>query len=99
MKVNIQAVNFNVDRKLVDFINDRLAKVGKYYDKVISVDVFLKLENTNEKENKSTEMKLLVPGDELIVKKTCKTFEEGVDVGGDALERLVVKHKEKVKAH
>jgi putative sigma-54 modulation protein len=29
----------------VDFINDRLAKVGKYYDKVISVDVFLKLFN------------------------------------------------------
>ena len=27
MKVNVQAVNFNVDRKLVDFINTRLEKL------------------------------------------------------------------------
>ncbi|MCA4791776.1 ribosome-associated translation inhibitor RaiA [Myroides odoratimimus] len=99
MKVNIQAINFNVDRKLVDFANERLLKIEKYYDKIVSVDVFFKLENTNEKENKITEIKVLVPGDEMIVKKTCKTFEEGVDAGADALERLVVKHKEKIKAH
>ncbi|AJA67886.1 ribosome-associated translation inhibitor RaiA [Myroides odoratimimus] len=99
MKVNIQAINFNVDRKLVDFANERLSKIEKYYDKIVSVDVFFKLENTNEKENKITEIKVLVPGDEMIVKKTCKTFEEGVDAGADALERLVVKHKEKIKAH
>ncbi|ALU25168.1 MULTISPECIES: ribosome hibernation-promoting factor, HPF/YfiA family [Myroides] len=99
MKVNIQAINFNVDRKLVDFANERLSKIEKYYDKIVSVDVFFKLENTNEKENKITEIKVLVPGDEMIVKKTCKTFEEGLDAGADALERLVVKHKEKIKAH
>ncbi|KZE80733.1 ribosome-associated translation inhibitor RaiA [Myroides marinus] len=99
MKVNIQAINFNVDRKLVDFANERLAKIEKFYDKIVSVDVFFKLENTTDKENKITELKLLVPGDEMIVKKTCKTFEEGVDAGADALERLLVKHKEKMKAH
>ncbi|MEC4116146.1 ribosome-associated translation inhibitor RaiA [Myroides phaeus] len=99
MKVNIQAINFNVDRKLVDFVNERLSKLEKFYDKVISVDVFLKLENTNEKENKVAEMKLLVPGDEMVVKKTCKSFEESVDAGTDALERLVVRFKEKTKSH
>ncbi len=99
MKVNIQAVNFNVDRKLVDFINERLGKINKFYDKVISVDVFLKLENTNEKENKVVEMKVLVPGDDIVVKKICKTFEEGVDIGADALERQVLKHKEKQNAY
>ena len=99
MKVNIQAVNFNVDRKLVDFINERLAKIEKFYDKVISIDVFLKLENNNEKENKTVELKLLVPGDEMVVKKTAKTFEESLDVGADALERIVVKHKDKQKSY
>lgn len=99
MKVNIQAVNFNVDRKLVDFIDERVGKINKFYDKIISVDVFLKVENTADKENKITEIKLLVPGDEMIVKKTCKTFEEGVDVATDAIERLLVKFKEKMKIH
>ena len=99
MKVNIQAVNFNVDRKLVDFVNERLGKIEKFYDKVISIDVFLKLENSNEKENKTVELKLLVPGDEMVVKKTTKTFEESLDVGADALERIIVKYKDKQKSY
>ncbi|WP_430615116.1 ribosome hibernation-promoting factor, HPF/YfiA family [Flavobacterium sp. JP2137] len=99
MKVNIQAVNFNVDRKLVDFINERLSKLEKYYDKIVAFDVFLKLDNSNEKENKCVDVKILVPGDEMIVKKTAKTFEEAVDLCGDSLERLLLKRKERIKSH
>ena len=40
MKVNVNAVNFSVDRKLVVFIQERLTKLEKYYDKVVSADVF-----------------------------------------------------------
>ena len=32
MKVSVHAVNFTVDRKLVDFIQERLSKLEKYYD-------------------------------------------------------------------
>lgn len=99
MKVNIQATNFNVDRKLVDFINERLSKVAKFYDKVIAIEVFLKLENNNERENKTAEIKMLVPLDELVVKKTSKSFEESTDLGADAIERLLMKYKEKMKAY
>ena len=69
MKVNVHAVNFNIDRKLVDFIDERMTKLEKYYDKVISSDAFLKVENISEKENKTIELKVLVPGDDFIVKK------------------------------
>lgn len=99
MKVNIQAVNFNVDRKLVDFINERLEKLHKYYDKIVGIDVSLHTENTSDKENKSVDILVKIPGDDLIVKKTAKTFEEAADLGADALERLLVKRKEKIKAH
>lgn len=52
MNVNIQSVNFTVDQKLVDFIQKRLDKLENYYDRVVSADVYLKVENTSEKENK-----------------------------------------------
>jgi hypothetical protein len=45
MKVSVHAVNFTVDKKLVDFVQDRMDKLEKYYDKVVSADVFLKVEN------------------------------------------------------
>lgn len=99
MKVNIQAVNFNVDRKLVDFVNKKTEKLEKFYDKIVGVDVFLKVENTSEKENKTADVLVKIPGDDLVVKKTCKTFEESVDSAADALERLLVKRKEKTKSY
>ncbi len=99
MKVNVHAVNFNVDRKLVDHIEERMNKLEKYYDKIVSSDVFLKVEQTSEKENKIVEVKIIVPGDEFIVKKQCKSFEEGIELASEALERLLLKRKEKLRAH
>ena len=69
MKVNVNAVNFAADRKLVDFVQLRMDKLDKYYDKIVSSDVFFKVENTSDKENKIVEVKIHVPGDELLVKK------------------------------
>ena len=99
MKVNVQAVNFNVDKKLVVYINERLSRLEKYYDKVVTSDVFLKVEKTSEKENKIVEVKIHVPGDDFIVKKQCKTFEEAIELASESLARLLVKRKEKVRAH
>ncbi len=99
MKVNVHAVNFNVDRKLVDFVQDRMNKLEKYYDKVVASDVYLKLDNTSDKENKIVEIKIHVPGDDFLVKKQCKTFEEAVEQASESLERLLVKRKEKIRTH
>ncbi len=99
MKVNLNAVNFTIDRKLVDFIQERMDKLEKYYDKIVSSDVFLKVEKTSDKENKIVEVKLHVPGDDFVVKKQCKTFEEAVELSAESLERSLIKRKEKINAH
>jgi putative sigma-54 modulation protein len=84
MKVDVHAVNFTVDRKLVDFIQERMGKLEKYYDRVVSSDVFLKVERTSDKENKVVEIKINVPGDDFLVKKQCKTFEEAVELSAES---------------
>ena len=99
MKVNGHAVNFTVDGKLLDFIQERMDKLEKYYDKVVSSDVFLKVEKTSEKENKIVEVKMNVPGDDFMVKKQCKTFEEALEQSAESLERLMQKRKEKLNSH
>lgn len=99
MKVNVHAVNFTVDRKLVDFIQVKMDKLEKYYDRIVVADVYLKVDNVSEKENKIAEIKLHVPGDDFLVEKQCKTFEEAVDQSVESLERLLVKRKEKLRAH
>ena len=99
MKVDVNAVNFTVDAKLVAFIQDRMDKLEKFYDRIVSADVFLRVENTSEKENKVVEFIMHVPGDDIIVKKQCKTFEEATDQCADTVERLLLKRKEKEKPY
>lgn len=99
MKVNTQSVNFTADKKLIDFIQRRMDKLDLFYDKVIQSDVYLKVENTSDKENKIFEARVNVPGDSFVVKKQCKTFEEGVDMAVSSLERQLKRRKEKLRSH
>jgi len=99
MKVNVHAVNFTVDRKLVGYVQGRLDKLEKYYDRVVCSDVFFKVSNTTDKENKIAEIKVSVPGDEFVVKKQCKSFEQAVELAADSMERLLMKRKQKIRMH
>ena len=99
MKVIIQSVNFNMDKDLILFIEDKLGVLEKYYDRIIGADVFLKVQQTSDKENKNIEIRLKVPGDDLIVKKNSKTFEEGIKLSIDAFKRNLKKLKEKQRNH
>ena len=99
MNVNTQSINFVADVKLKDFIQKRFEKLNLYYDKIIQADIFLKVENTSDKENKIFEAKLSVPGDTFVVKKHSKSFEEGADLVTTSLMRRLKKRKEKLRSH
>jgi len=99
MKMNLQSVNFNADQKLIDFTQKKLDKLENYFDKIIYADVFFKVENTSDKDNKITEILLSIPGGELMVKKTCNKFEACVDECVSSLQRQLIKKKEKMSTH
>ena len=95
MKVNVQAVNFNVKENLTDYLEKKFEKINQMYDKIVCTNVFFKLENSSEKNNKSIEVILEVPGDDIVVKKTGQSFEECIDLSVDTIKKLIVKKKEK----
>ena len=43
------------------------------------------------------EIKMNIPGNELMIKKETKTFEEGISIGVDSLKRQLKKSKEKLR--
>lgn len=95
MKINVQSVNFTADKDLVVFVNKKVESLEKYHDKIVDGEVFLKVQQTSEKENKVTELKLNIPGHDLMVKKEAKTFEEGINLCADSMKRQLMKIKEK----
>ncbi|HEY0679172.1 MAG TPA: ribosome-associated translation inhibitor RaiA [Chitinophagaceae bacterium] len=93
MNVNIQTVHFDADGKLMEYVSTKLKKLNTYHDKIIKVDVFLKLDNVvHNIKDKIAEIKVHVPRQRLFVKASSKSFEESFD---SALESLVVQIKRK----
>ncbi len=97
MNIKVSSVHFDADKKLLDFVDKKVNKLIKFYEDIIGVEVTLRLENSQNLENKVSEIKLLIPGYDLFAKKQSKTFEEATDIAIEALRQQIVKHKEKLR--
>lgn len=97
MKVKIQSIHFDADRKLLNFIDEKITKLSHVYDGVLGGEVFLRLDKAADSENKIAEIKLNVPGNSIFARKQCKTFEEATDNAIDALRTQLTRHKEKAR--
>ena len=98
MKVQIHSIHFDADQKLIDFLQRKLDKLETFYDRIIEGEVFLKLEKDGKNENKVTEIKLYIPGENLFAKSNARSFEAAADSTVEALRRQIKKHKEKLMA-
>jgi putative sigma-54 modulation protein len=95
MKVIINSVHFKADQKLETFITTKIEKLSKKHDDIIGSDVTLKLENAETPDNKITEIRISLKGNDLYASKQSKTFEEATDQAIDALKKQLEKKKGK----
>ena len=95
MQLQVQSIHFDADHKLISFIEEKLGKLGQFHDRIISGEVFLRLDRSDNNENKIAEIRLAIPGKELFARKQCRTFEEATDTAVEALRRQIDKHKAK----
>lgn len=99
MNVNIQTVHFDADNKLVDYVNKKMTKLNTFHDRIIKVDVFLKLDNVvHTIKDKVAEIRVRVPRHHFFVKCSSKSFEESFDNAFDSLVNQVKKKKDKQAA-
>ncbi|MEX6687394.1 HPF/RaiA family ribosome-associated protein [Danxiaibacter flavus] len=96
MNVNIQTVHFDADVKLVDYVSKKLQKISTFHDRIIKVDVFLKLDNVvHTIKDKIAEIKVHVPRQQFFVKASSKSFEESFDCALESLVNQIKRKKEK----
>ena len=98
MKVSVHSVNFNISRDLVEYIEKKINNLEKFHDHILGAEVFLKVQSTSQKENKTVEVKMGLPGNDIVAKKNSKTFEDAISQAADSLRKQLVKRKEKLKA-
>ena len=95
MKITVHSIGLTPHEPLQEFLEKKLNKLDTFYDKIQACEVFLKVENSNSKENKTAEIILNIPGDDIVVKKTAASFEESIDLCVDVAKKLLIKKKEK----
>jgi putative sigma-54 modulation protein len=95
MKISVQSIHFNADKKLLAFIQKKADKLDQFFDQIISAEVYLRLEKTEDELNKILEMKIHLPGSMLFSKQQCKSFEEAADLASECLRRQIDKYKAK----
>jgi putative sigma-54 modulation protein len=99
MNVNIQTVRFEADKKLHDYIKRKLEKLNTFHDRIVKIEVFLKLDNVvHTIKDKVAEIKVQIPKHQFFVKSSSKSFEESFDTSFESIVSQIKRQKEKLVA-
>ncbi|MBL7717387.1 MAG: ribosome-associated translation inhibitor RaiA [Flavipsychrobacter sp.] len=99
MNVQIQTVHFDADQKLIDYVNAKIEKLQTFHDRIVGVEVYLKLDNLSQQvRDKIAEIKVHVPKHSFFVKHASKTFEESFGLAFDSMVNQVKRQKGKLAA-
>lgn len=95
MKINLQTLKFEAKQELKDYVNDKVGKLSRFDDKIISANVTLSIDSDTI-ENKFCDIRLVVPGYDDFVKKNAATFEEAILISVDVLQKILKRRKERL---
>lgn len=96
MRLRVHSIHFDADRKLIDFIQQRVDKLDTFYDRLVGGEVFLRLNNEGA-ENKTVEIRISVPGKNLFAKEQARSFEAAVDSAAESLRSQLGRFKTRLK--
>ena len=95
MELRIQSVNFDASEQLKGFAQKKVNKLAKYTDEIIQSEMIMKVIKPDAPNNKEVSIKLSIKNAESFASKTAESFEEAIDLCVEALEKQVIRTKEK----
>ena len=93
MEIKIKSLKFDADAKLIAYVEKKVSKLEKFFDGIETADVTLSL--LSEPDNKNVKIQAHIPGDDLVIERSAKTFEEAVTEAADLMKEKIVRTKEK----
>ena len=98
MDIRIQAIHFDATVQLEAFIQKKVAKLEQYFDGILTAEVSLKVVKPETAKNKEASIRLIIKNGDCFAEKINDTFEASVDECVEALEKQLIKFKEKYRA-
>ncbi len=91
--INVKSLKFDAGKELLDYVEKKVGKLEKFFGNLGDIDVTLSL--SPDPENKNVRLQIRFPGDDLVIERNAKTFEEAVTEAVDAMKEKIVRAKEK----
>ena len=97
MELTIQSVNFDATNQLKAFVEKKTKKLERFSEDIILAEVVLRVVKPETANNKEAAIKLNLRHGEAFASKTAEPFEEAIDLCSMAIEKQILKTKEKKK--
>ncbi|HBJ76371.1 MAG TPA: ribosome-associated translation inhibitor RaiA [Porphyromonadaceae bacterium] len=95
MEIRIQSVHFDATEQLKEFAEKKVNKLSRFSEDIMSAEVIFNLVKPESKGNKEVTIKLFTKGNDVVANRTEDSFEKAVDEVCEALQKQIVKNKEK----
>ena len=95
MELRIQSINFEASEQLKTFANKKVSKLVKFTDDIIQSEMIMKIIKPDAPNNKEVSIKLNIKNGESFASKTADSFEEAIDLCVEAVEKQIIRTKEK----
>ena len=95
MRLDISGHQIDVTPALRDYVNDKLGRLARHFDHHLDARVILSVDKLDQK----AEATLAATGRTLFADAVAPDMYAAIDLLSDKLDRLVVKHKERMTDH
>ncbi len=99
MKTQIQSIHFDATEELQNFIQEKIDKMDKIYNRIESCNIILKLDKNDQAQNKVVEINMVIPGYRLFASDQSETFETAMNRVVEEMESQLHKHKDKMSSN
>ncbi len=99
MKTKIQFVQMPTSESMEEFVHQKLDKLYKKYEWIITSDVFFKKENDPKGEGKICDLQLSLPGPKIFATSNEKNFELAFKESLNDVEKQLKKRKQEMKPY
>lgn len=99
MKINLEYDDISTSPELVEYTENKVGKLERFFDKIVQADVILKHDSGKSTEQNSCDIRLNVPNDTLFADASADTIREAITNAADSVERQLRKYKEKLKTY
>lgn len=96
MELRIKSINFEASEQLKAFIEKKVNKLERFNDNILESEVVMKVIKPEAANNKEAALKVHLRNGEAYAAKTADTFEEAIDLSIEAIEKQIIRTKEKI---